>query len=255
MAPDTVVVEALFVRLPEDSDRAQLEAFANMEESFIDIELRRELDRNGIRAGIILGEIPKQVQHWLAYAEARKKSDLMEQVDLNSDVSTLLQRLQCRAGKRKVIDVHPEKATSLSVFYHDGSPKGKTYESPAFQFALTTLPNGDGTANVRLVPEIQYGPPALTFVPRDFAIRKESRRRQDHWDNLALEAKLQMGQILVVGGTSDPRGLGEHFFWANRVDGGRDRVILLLRLAQTQLDDILSPDLSAQAKKEAELHP
>jgi hypothetical protein len=65
---------------------------------------------------------------------------------------------------------------------------------------------------------------------------------QDHerYDDLTISAVLNPGQTFVLAGTREVQGLGQHFFPAGERFPDHRR-ILLLRLAQTQLDDLFNP--------------
>jgi hypothetical protein len=56
-----------------------------------------------------------------------------------------------------------------------------------------------------------------------------------------MEPILSPGEILIVSGTPDVKGLGQHFFASPNADE-KSQTMLLVRLAQTQLDDLFAPD-------------
>ncbi len=119
--------------------------------------------------GVIRGELPIVMQRWVEEAHQKVSTDLMEQAALAADVSSHVQKLQCRAGKRKEIVVRPQRSVPLVLLHHDGVAKGKSYDDPMLLFELKAMPKPDGSASLRLTPEIQYGPMVPNFVGQDFA--------------------------------------------------------------------------------------
>ncbi len=56
----------------------------------------------------------------------------------------------------------------------------------------------------------------------------------------------------MMSGTELPVGLGESFFWADTSTGKRERTVLLIRLAQTQLDSLFAPEAIAASHRAIE---
>jgi len=73
--------------------------------------------------------------------------------------------------------------------------------------------------------------------------RVDSSRDCDRFEDLLIETTLSPGQTFVVSASPDAVGIGAAFFAANG-ESQRRRRVLLLRLAQTQLDDLFAPDRS-----------
>ena len=105
MSIDSVVVEAIFLRLSALHEPALQKIWNEIDEQSIDIAVRRQLDANGVRAGIITGELPSELHQWLAEADRRLKEDTLEQARIGADVSSHVQRLQCRNGRKKELIV------------------------------------------------------------------------------------------------------------------------------------------------------
>ena len=61
------------------------------------------------------------------------------------------------------------------------------------------------------------------------------------FDRLRLDAKLTPGQVLLVSNTAEIKGPGESFF-AETANGTVERTLLVVRVAQTQLDDLFTPE-------------
>lgn len=249
MSPDSVVVETVLVRFPSGSEKALHDIWARVHESGFDIAHRRLLDQNGLRAGVLLGELPRAIREQLSSTSLEQSTDALEHAGLAADVDNKMRQLQCRAGRRKELIVKRPLSDPLTVLmaFEDKRLVGETYQGASLLFDLRAIPHGDGTATVQLTPEIQHGEHRQTFVSTEFGIRPEVNRQQSSWERLKLQATLSPGQILIVSTTSPPKSLGEAFFVTKTADKSHQNVLLLLRLADTQLDELFAADKVEQA--------
>jgi hypothetical protein len=242
-SPDVVTVETIFLRLNAEDDLQWQDVWARIDEQSLDIDLRRRLDQNGIRGGVINGELPPVVDHWVERAAQAIQSDVFEQASIAADVSTHMQTLRCRTGKRKELTIRSQRQGSISLLHSDGkNAKGQVFEEPTMLFDLRTSPNLDGSARIRLVPEIQHGQFVPTFLGGEMAFRREMRRQSETWDDLAVTVNLAPGQTLLLTSTEPARGLGEHFFYSQTAEMKFERTVLLLRMVNTQLDALFDPN-------------
>ena len=253
--PDSVVLETVLVRFPTELT-AELEdqVWRLSYEGIADIALRQRLDQNGLRAGVIMGELPPLIRQQLEQTAEKQKTDAMEHAGLAADVDNRMRRLQCRAGRRKDLLVKPELSEPLTVLStRDGRHvSGETYDRAIVLFDLRVLPHGDGSATINLIPEVQHGEQLQTFVHTEFGTRPEMRRGAQSWSELKISAKLTAGQVLVVSSTSPPKALGNSFFVSRTAEQTEERVFLLVRLAESQLDDLFAPEIVEQAHAMAE---
>jgi hypothetical protein len=251
--PDSVVIETVLVRFPQSAEDELAEIWRLTNESIFDLDFRQRLDKNGLRAGVILGELPLVIRKQLQATAARQTTDALEHAGLAADVDNKMRQLQCRSGRRKDLIVKHELSESLTVLtIRDGGVSGETYSKASVLFDLRAVPHGDGRATVELTPEIQHGEHRQTFVSTEFGVRPEMRREQQVWKELKMELKLSPGQVLVVSCTMPPKSLGEAFFISKTAEQSEERVLLLLRLSETQLDELFAPDAVEQSRTMAE---
>lgn len=230
---DAIPVELIFLRLTTEQARELEGLWPRISEAALAIDTRRRLDRNGVRVGIIDSAIPVPVQQWIERVEKRIKDNPLEQAGLAADLISHAQLLQCASGQRKEVAVRPSRVGPLVLMLHDGqSLKGRSYDDPAMYIDLRVHAKPDGLTMVSLQPEIQHGPMKQRYVGQDFAVRREMKRDADQWPEVRLEHAMQPGQMLVMTATTPPRGLGEHFFQAQTVQGTTEPLVLLLRVGQ-----------------------
>ncbi len=252
--PDSVLVETVFVRFPQAAAPDLAEIWNSTNESLLDIELRRRLDQNGLRVGLIVGELPWVIRQQLESTGAKQTTDALEHVGLAADVDNKMRKLQCRAGRRKDLLVKPELVDPLTVITmrDDKHVIGETFERATVLFDLRAVPHGDGTATIELTPEIQHGDHRQTFRRNDFGVLPEMSRGLHVWNDLRIVAKLQPGQILLVASTAPAKALGSAFFVSKTAENLDEHVLLLLRLGETQLDELFAPEIVEQAHAMAE---
>jgi hypothetical protein len=248
LAPDCVTVETVLVRFPLESEVDLQNLWTQADESVLDIELRRRLDKNGMRAGIILGELPEAIRRQLLRTSQEQLTDALEYAGLAADVDNKMRKLQCRAGRRKDFIVRREVAEPLTVISSlDGRVFGETFQSPTVLFDLRVKPHANGQATIELTPEIQHGEQRQSYVSTEFGVRPEMRRSQTAWQELAIHARLSQGQVLMVAGTLPPKAIGRALFMTKTADQSDEHVVLLVRLAATQLDELFMPEILEQA--------
>jgi len=255
MSPDSVVVETVIVRFPKEQSEALDQLWSTIDESVFEVSLRRKLIDNGVRGGILIGEIPASVRARMLELSDSAKTDTMEQADLAADVRSSMNRLQCRAGRRKELPVRRELSQPLVVLSNqDGRIEGASYEKPSMVFDLRTVPHGDGQATLKLTPEIQHGEERKALVRSEMGMRYEMSRERKTWDDVALSVKLSPGQILVLSCNGEPKSsnLGKAFFVTQTAEQTEERVLVLIKLAATQLDELFAPEGVAAAQVVAE---
>jgi hypothetical protein len=127
----------------------------------------------------------------------------------------------------------------LAALLHDpdGRVHGETFEQAQCYLSVTTYPESSGQTRVELVPTIEHGYPRSRFKGQQGAwIVDNMSRPARTYDALKVDAALAPGQCVAVGVTDVRRGLGNLFFGSD-ADEKEPRLLLLVRLAQTQRDE------------------
>jgi len=240
LAPDTVGIESILLRLSSVESQQMPDLWAYADEQVIAPEPRMLLDRNGLRAGKFSGQIPAIVQAWVAQNATRIEQDPMEQAGVVADVSSFSQLWRCRPDQRKVLTVRNLPKETVTLFYNEEGFRGGQFPAPHFLFSLYAKPNGPQSAQVLLRPELEFGQTRRSVVAKDSAIRTEERRETLRWESLSLMLTMQRGDCLMITATAEPRGIGEHFFRTRSKEGEIQDVILLVRVAELNAPDEFS---------------
>ena len=242
MSPDSVVLEVAFVPVSGEELDLEGELWKFVDEQQLRIELRRRLLRNGFRAGVLGTQLPTAIQQLVDAQPDVVQSLAQATGDSEAALPARNQRRQLRAGRRAQIVSSPTIHESLAALYRDedGTIRGETFTQAQCMFGLISRPLGDGRVQLEVTPEVQHGQPRQGWVGHEGAFRWDAERQRRVFDELRIEATLSPGQTLVLSTTQDAVGLGGQFFGAaTRRTGGR---LLLIRLAQTQFDDLFAPD-------------
>jgi hypothetical protein len=255
MSPDSVIVESVVVRFPQEQSDVFESIWSTVDESVLDIQLRRRMADNGLRCGVLIGDLPTAVKKRLDELSQVGEVSALEQTGLAADIDSRANRFQCRAGRRKELAVRRELlGPQVVVSSRDGRMEGATYEQAVMLFDLRVFPHGDGQATLQLIPEIQHGEARKSFVSNDFGVRPEMSRERKVWEQLTLSTKMSPGQVLVLCSDGAPAApnLGRAFFITHTAEQTKERAMLLVRLSVTQLDDLFAPEEIEAAKIIAE---
>ena len=149
-----------------------------------------------------------------------------------------------------LVQVEPEMLVpeitgrKVVLFSEEGRVRAETFNEGQALFAVRSYPSGDGTVRVELVPEIKHGEVKHQWVPGNGTLRHDVGRQTSAFDPLRVSAVLSPGQTLLVTSSDEPKGIGSLLFVRGTGDTS-ERLILLIRLAQTQYDDLFAPEQTA----------
>jgi hypothetical protein len=168
-------------------------------------EARRALESNGLRVGLIAGDLPAEVQALLDAPPPHKVDPLL--IDLPDDDSTLI-NLRAAASPSQV----------SVLLNREGKAIGKVYEDAKGHVRLIASQEGPSGVALRLVPEIHHGPVRRRigtdanvdeFAPQQFTLK--DGQQEETLRELTTSVTVQPGQVLVIGCRPDlPHSLG-HF--------------------------------------------
>ncbi len=248
---DAAGVETILVRLNRQQEAQLPDLWSQIDEQAIKPELRIALDKNGMRAGKISGHTPPLLDEWVRTTVQRIGKDPLEQAGFAADVSSYSQLWRCRDNNRKELSVRNFTTGSISVLYQDVARKEQVVDAPHFLYAIQATPHGDGSASVQLTPEMQYGEHVKKMIARESAVRSDTRRESVAWVPLTIELRIQQGDTIVIGPTSDSRGLGEHFLHTKTHQSEIQPVLLLVRLSEANSNDPFARPLVNQSQTQS----
>lgn len=244
IAKNGVVLDVLFVRFPLGDAELNGPVWSEIDELHFPVSLRRRLEANGLRAGILSGAIPLKIEQLLKLTDSPEVDGTPQEVDVEQEPAAKQRQLRVRGGRRSNIVVmgETERVPEMSLLLRDdaGQVKGRTFQSVLGQFATRAYPKGDGGVRLEMIPELEHGAPQKRFVPGDGMFRVEFGPPREVLDQLRIEANLAPSQMLVL--TTLPKrtgSLGYRFFTETRGDVSVQKMILV-RLAHSEYDDRFS---------------
>ncbi len=198
-------------------------------------ELRQALEANGLRVGIITGELPTDV------TEAFHPKP--------SQVETQWVHTALPDGEHAPI-VMADPVDSVTLFVnHGGKVDGRDYHDAVGRLLVTPKQSGQHDVEVRVVPEIQHGTRRRTigaienggsFAPQEFAIK--DGQQQEILRELAATITMKPGQTLVIGcRPAQARTLGTFLFLQPEVKS--DRMLQTVLLVQASRNNDGTPPL------------
>ncbi len=239
MAPDSVVFEVTFVRIPEDQEDFADRFWREADETALAPELRRRLTANGFHCGLIGSPIPAALQEVLDQQPISEPGSGIKMTEPGRDVVARTQRLRSRQGYpgKIVVRSTPVEKLAALTYHDDGRISGESLDQAQFFFTLTSDPQGDGQVKLELTPTIEYGQPQSRFKGENGAwMIDNTSRNAKIFDDMKVEALLTPGGAVAITCTGGHRGLGDQFFAADPV-ARLPRLLLVVRLQQTQMDD------------------
>jgi hypothetical protein len=192
---------------------------------------RRALEANGLRIGLITGDLPAAV-------EAVLKAPPPHKVDPAQVVLP--------DGENSLISTNaplPQASLLLSL---GTTAEGRDYKEASGFFRVTAHQEGAHGVVLRLVPEIHHGPFQNTFgavpnpgplTPKEFTIHKG--QKEETLGDLAVTLTLEPNQVAVIGCRAESaRSLGSFLF--TQTEANSDRLaqkLLLIWASRTNLGE------------------
>ncbi len=242
MGPDSVALDIIFVRCPLGERRFDVDLWEEIDEQGLPALLRQRLAENGFRAGLVAGQVPLALAELMELAEQVPVDAQVQQVELASATSApraLCRHLQLpptRRGEVLASDVYEELPLLVC---HEGELTGQTLHQAQALLALRAFPLPSGRVRLEVVPEVHHGQPRQNWVARDGMLLLEAARSKEVFDWLRVAVDLAPGDMLLLSSLPNrPGSLGHYFFAAG--EGKPERKLLLVRLAQTQQDELTS---------------
>ncbi len=239
LAPDNVVFEVTFVRIPEEQADFADRFWQEADEAVLTPELRRRLLANGFRCGLIGSPIPAALQEVMDQQPVSEPGTGIQTTDPGREVVVRTHRLRSRQGYpgKIVVRSNPVEKLAALTYHDDGRISGESLEQAQFFFSLTSYPQGDGQVKLELTPTIEYGQPQSRFKGENGAwMVDNTSRNMKVFDDMKIDAMLTPGGAVAVACSGAHRGLGDQFMGADPVEK-LPRLLLVVRLQQTQMDD------------------
>jgi hypothetical protein len=210
-----------------------------VDEQALPFALRKQLADQGLRCGLMGAQVPGWIRDKLSQQCKQLRLDEDRGTAMPDDIA-VQRRLQCRSGQKRYIPVG-RTCDRLTLDAPAGESAGpQTYSDCQCQLAVTVTPRGDGTVELELTPEIHHGQPRQRWIGQTGLFHAEITQDTAAFDALSIQATLTPGQTFVIAASSVTGRLSQAFCDGLCEDTAPGKLVLL-RLAQTQLDDLFDP--------------
>ena len=246
MPPGTVALEVISICLPPDNPELAARVWEEVDEQDFPVDVRRQWEKNGFRAGTLAGQIPPALSQLLDFKGKPAAAGEVQHVniaDLAVPARVTTEHMQTHAGQRYEIAASSVLDKMPILASEGGEIHGLTYEQAQGIFALHVDPLPDGRVEVELVPEVHHGQARQHWVLDQTFSRMETGRPRRAFDELKLTAALGPGGMLLLGSRPNRQGsLGHYFFLqSNGRDDRFEGKLVLIRVCQTQHNDLVTP--------------
>jgi hypothetical protein len=251
-AARTLQLELLFVRCPPDDAELRNELWSFVDEQFLDPATRGRLAANGLRVGIVTGQLPAHLAE--RFSGTVPADDATGNQPLSAESLVTRRQLRLLPGRRSEIVTASSQEELLLLEQSPDGVSGGTYRDASPLLAVVARPAADGRVTIEAVPEIRHGPVEKTWVGEDGMFRLESGQKRHRMEHLSFSATLPADALLLVGhagndtATVGDRLLRDH----DRVDAAGLR-LLAIRPAAAAVDPLFAPDDQTASADESPL--
>ncbi|HEX3999909.1 MAG TPA: hypothetical protein VHX65_15265 [Pirellulales bacterium] len=249
LATDAADLEVVLFRVPAGDSELGDTLWNQVDEQGFSADLRRELSANGLRAGLIGGQLPEVLSRRLSAGED-PTSPAATAAKMQGEAPVRRSRMQLHRGRPgKIVTSGIYDQISLLTL-DDGQLHGKTYPKAQGLLVVQVDPQADGRVRLSLTPNLEYGEPRQQWVGDDGMFRLESGRPKQVFERLKTDIVLAPNQTLLLSSIPQRSGSLGHYLFTEPGSGRVEQKLLMIRLAKSKFDDLF-----AQAVAPAEPKP
>jgi hypothetical protein len=246
LADDGIELELITVRFPLGDETLNGAIWNEIDEQQTPLAVRRALEENGIRTGIVGGQLPPALAQVIAAAEKQPETRTEAASRLEETPPVSRQQMQLHSGWHGEI-VATETCQELPLLMcEDGQLCGRTYPSAQGILESKAHASGDRRVTLHITPELQYGEVRQKWASEDGRIVPQQGKPKRMFESLAFDATLSPGQLLVLTTVPERSGTLGQFLFTESPSGPqeseeRTQKLLVVRLAQSRYSDLFAP--------------
>jgi hypothetical protein len=240
--PKRCALQVAYLTRPLRDEAIETSLWNTADEQAVAPDVRRALETNGLRIGLITGSLPADVEA-LLNASGSDKID-RSQVILPD-------------GDRTLLSLAEPTASASLLLCAEGRAYGKDYQDASGWLRVTARQEGPTGVSLRFVPEVHHGPIQHSFgavptggslVPQRFMVK--DGQEEETFRELTATLTLLPGQVAVVGCRPEKmRSLGTFLFTKPELNSDRllQKVLLVWASRSSQglptLEPVDPPDM------------
>ncbi len=255
IAIDAVGLELGIAQLDSSQSESFERYWSLLDSQALSLELRKQLDQNGIRVAVMSSNPPSILHSLVAdqpivEAELTEFEKLLHGKNLLRPTQRMIahERISNREGQAHPITISEPHAEVSWVSRRGDQQTVGSGSSVRGVISVTTYPQGDGSVRLIFTPEIHHGKARHQIGVAERSFLLHQGQTVNKIKDLEFEVNLRAGESIVVAPTTDVADMGKLFFGSyahveNRSVEGRpvpSHRVLLIRVVQTQMDDLFS---------------
>jgi hypothetical protein len=248
LTDDGMQLEVISVRFPLGDPDFNAELWNKVDEQQLPLAVRRELAENGLRAGVLYGELPPVIAQKLSAAETRPASITEASARFERSAPATRQTMQLHSGWRGEILASGVYAELPLMMLDNGRLAGRTYPQAQGIIDAQVQALGDHRIKLHLTPQLQYGEARQQWVTEDGVIRPQTAKPKQAFERLTFDATLAQDQMLLVTSLPDRPGTLGNYFFTEQKDGQSQQKLVVIRLAESRYSDLFVPPSKGDAK-------
>jgi len=240
--PESIKLEIFQVRIPADDPELGKELWSSVDEQRLDRSARRNLVRNGFRAGVLGGAMPDLLARKLNLQSEMPEYATDRVITDNTASPRVVRRVLTINQSNEATVQASDLRDNVSVLLNgDDGLQGQSYEQVQAVYTLRAERASGQRVALRLTPELRHGEVRNRYAGGDQGIFlvTPSRERQAY-DRLMLSTELAAGELLVVGCLHDAPGSLGRVFHGVDLAGPAEQKLVLVRLLQAPPSEILA---------------
>ncbi len=241
-APESVALEIFQVRFPATDHEMDTELWQAVDEQRLDVDVRHQLIRNGFRAGVLGGNVPDGLAHYLKLESEMPDSQAQRLITgANADPTVTKRVVQLDRSDSATIQVTDLRDQLHILMNEEGGLRGRSYEQVQAVYTMRAQAIAGQRISLRLTPELQHGELRNRYAGSDQGIfLMTPSRERELYDQLELNVDMTPGELLVVGGLPTASGSLGHAFHAESQRGPAELKLVLVRLLEVPGSEILA---------------
>lgn len=220
---ETLALERVLVRHDRSDGGLDDRLWTFVDEQALDDGLRRRLAANGLRAGVVTGHLPSDLESLFQPTGAGADQSA-------TGLGTTAQILQLPAGRPGEIVAAAGIPELVLLEAQAAGIQGGTFRDCSALVTVRAWPAADGRVRLEVVPELKHGPLQRTWIGEEGMFRLETGQARQRFDRLRIVTTLPRDAMLVIGCTDDSAAtLGDALFRDRSAGDVAGRQLLAIR--------------------------
>ncbi|WP_144994257.1 hypothetical protein [Polystyrenella longa] len=194
--------------------------------ALLDVEMRKSLEKNGIRVGVIGSTYPAALEEMLGLTTREKEAFGEEEYGFSKRPLTVRS-----GGEAEIVCSLAKRIEGIRIPMLDGDEVRDFPENSHCKLRVIPKRSQDGWIKLQVLPEIHHGERAMRPTGSTTGWDQKFSQKVLPIFSQRFEVELNVGEMVIITSDGDnPHSLGQHYFRSEQETGDMQRIILI-RLA------------------------